>query len=232
MSVNYSIPLALVSLGALVAAASKWILRTDSQVCRASVFALAVLIGQVAYMLAVPQASGIHIYFQYFFAVPIAFGGIVLVDLITDQFMREYRAKAWFAVFGVLFALTAAYTAYQYHELLVNSSSADVTDIELIRSLKDIPADKNIIAVDTSQEALFWYDNPNIEYYAGRSIKGYLLDNGFPVADYQIVPRAYVDQFMQQINDLHGFGRAVSATNDRCSTNLCLLHLVTRTGSR
>src|SRR5262249_42533356 len=94
-SANYSIPLALISLGTLVAAASKRILWADSQVWRASIYAFAVLIGQVAYMLVAPQASGIHIYFQYFLSIPIAFGAVFVVDLISEQFIQEYRANAW-----------------------------------------------------------------------------------------------------------------------------------------
>jgi hypothetical protein len=96
----------------------------------------------------------------------------------------------------------------------------------MIKSLKDDPSTTSVIAVNTDALANFWYDNPNIEYYRGRTIKTYLLDDGFPFAEYIIVEHQYSDQFVRQINDEHGFGRSVSASVDQCSKNLCLLHLV------
>jgi 4-amino-4-deoxy-L-arabinose transferase-like glycosyltransferase len=224
-SVNYSIPLILTAIGVLIAVGLKKILRADRRIWVASVFALSVLAGQLFYNFVVPQASSIHLYFQYFFSIPVAFGMVFISEFVAETLLVENKMKAFAVVSGILLIATGAYACYQYDQLLFHSSGVDVTDIELIKSLNDIPASSSVIAVNNDEASNFWYGNPNIDYYAGRTIKAYLVDQGFPYADFIIVPSVYSDQFLKQINEEHGFGRSVSAKSDRCSKNLCVLDL-------
>jgi len=101
----------------------------------------------------------------------------------------------------------------------------DITDIALVQSLHDIPADKSILATETSQQALSWYQDPNIEYYAGRTLNTRLLQDGVPFADYQLVPPKYVQQLVDKINQ-GVYGPSVKASIAHCSTNICLVSLV------
>jgi hypothetical protein len=118
------------------------------------------------------------------------------------------------------------FTTYQYKYLLSEKIGGTKSDIELVETLKDIPIEKTIVVGEISEPGMWWYQNPNISYYTNnREIKTYLLEEGVPVSDFQLVPSSQVDAYIEAINS-GGYGPKVKARKVECSTNICLIELI------
>lgn len=215
---NYSIPLTLLSFIGIFAGIKNKVEVVNKNYKTFSWFIFGVLISEIFYMVFLKQASGIHIYYQYFLSVPIAFGLILLIDMVFN------KEKAWMWAVGILFLFLALFSRHQFYNLLFKDSGGDISDITLIKEIKNIPQNMTVIAAEINQLGIFWYDNPNIQYYSGRTIKGYLLEDGVPISDYQIVPKSQSNDYSKAIND-GGYGPRVYAREIKCSKNLCLLQL-------
>jgi len=224
LSRNFTIPLALAGLSGLVLMLSKGIRVHDGRAWTAAVFVCGITIGHVAYMLAVPQASGVHIYYQYFLAVAIAFGLVYLVDRFAEKLSPRSTKYTWAAVLLCVVLGTAASSIYQYHKLLVKDTAGDASDIALVRRVRDLPVGVLVIGIASNRTAASWFENKNIEYYAGRAIQGHDFTR-VPYADYQIVPVSYSAQILDAINTNALYGPGVTGTQVHCSTNFCLLEL-------
>lgn len=225
LSVNYSVPLGLV---AFVVLARVFRSKVDTNIKTICIFILAILLGELFYMVLLRQASGVHVYYQYFLSIPIAFGLLLLIDEITNlfkNFSEKEKKQTWLVVFSILCIGLMSYTTYQYNDLLFHSSGTDLTDIELMSYIKTIPLDKGIIVAEINNMAISWYQNPNIIYYSGReNIPTYLLEDGVPFADYQLVPSSQAKAYAQAI-DGGGYDQKITATIVKCSVNICLLNL-------
>ena len=148
-------------------------------------------------MAAVPQASFVHLYYQYFFAVPLALALVLGVSYLSN--LWKLKKKGCLVLFSIMILVVGAYAAYQFnrlHKLMIG----DETDIELLKAIKNVPEDLVVIGAHVNEGSITWFENPNIEYYAGRTIQGYVMGDGIPLADYQVIPREVTNEFLDIIN--------------------------------
>ncbi len=187
-------------------------------------FAAAVLIGQVFYLFFLKQATFVHVYYQYFFSVPIAFGTIWLANRLSAVVAQERRRNHLFI--GVVFVVIAASSLWSwrvYTNLLRNEMWGDRSDIALVASLSELPAEARVVVAD-DPTALEWFANPNITYYARRPIERHSLEK-VPLAPYQIVPSALAGGLVKLLASGQAYGAPVAAEKLACSTHFCLLKL-------
>ncbi len=223
ISKNYSIWLfisSLIGLGIILKSKAS-LLNKDLKIL--TTLATSIFISELIYIVLLPQASGIHIYFQYFFSIPVAIGLLTLLD-IPEKLLKTQKSNLWFFTLLLILILNVSFSTYEFHNLLFKSSGGDISDIELIKSLKSIPKNKEVIVAGIDQLDISWYQNPNIIYYSERDLKGYLLEEGVPFSDYQLVPKSQTEQYVLQINN-GGYGKNTSASSTNCSLNICLVSL-------
>ncbi len=226
LSKNFNIPIVFAGIGWLL-----WQLRTktsaiDSNSRALVVFSVAILVGSVVYMLAVPQVSGIHIYFQYYLSVPITIGLLFLIEFFAQKFSGAKQLKVWLALLGIVVICNIGWSVYQYNTLLNFNTWGDATDIALLKTIRELPIQATVVAAEEHPILTLWFQNPNIKYYTGREIQTYVLEDGVPIADYQIIPSRFKNDLTAFINNGSGYGKGVSASIVSCSTNYCLLELV------
>ena len=188
-------------------------------------FIAAVLGGQLFYLLFLKQATFVHLYYQYFFSLPIAFGTIWLIDRLAHLAKLEKKQKL-FLLAGVILtvAASALYARHVYMRLIYSETWGDRSDLAIVTALGELPADAQIVVVD-NESALEWWANPNIEYYAHRSVERYSLSQQVPFAPYQIVPFKIADPLTKIIASGKAYGTPVRVTSLRCSTHFCILKL-------
>lgn len=227
LSDNFSFPIFGAGLlGLFLALRGKAGLR-DRRFHDLAILATATFVASLAYMLLVPQASGIHTYFQFYLALPIAVGVVIFAYYCAGRFFpKTPQAPLGFAAF--FFACTALATGQHYYTFVHESTWGDQSDIALLRHVRELPIDAVVTAPQDHPLTAAWFDGPNIRYYAGRDIKSYQLDAGVPFSDYQIVPRTVTEEYAAFISTKDGYGTSVRVTTDLCSTDFCILHLVDR----
>jgi 4-amino-4-deoxy-L-arabinose transferase-like glycosyltransferase len=223
LSDNFSIPLFLIAMGGLIAGLrSRLVGDTEKELV---IFGVAVFLGSLAYQLAVPQASGVHIYYQFYYAIPVAIGLYMAAHIYAASYLRAWRGGLLVLV-GLMFLGSAAWTAHTYYTFIHVNQSGDRSDIALLQSLREIPPDLEIVAGATTDLGQNWFQNPNIRYYAGRDIPAYVMKSGMPLAPYQIIPIFTAKDYLSTVNVKHGYGTRVSATILYCSTDYCLVNLI------
>lgn len=220
--INYTIPALLAGICGL------WLgMRGGSDdgagVRRLAQAGIAILIASIAYMAVVPQASAIHVYFQYFLSIPVAIGLVLFVRFLATWWRASHAEQTTRYLGAVLVLALAANTAYTYVELL-SSQYGDASDIALLRSLKALPADKTVVAADTDQYVRDWFGNPNVMYYADRAITAYSFDDGIPPSDYLIVRKEVAPEIIAQIK-AGAAGPSTASADTSCAKTFCLLHL-------
>ena len=221
LQTNFSVPLFVLGIAGLGYELFRRF--RDERRRELALFATAALLGSLCYQLAVAQASGIHIYYQFYYAVPVAVGLFLLASAFATRFIRNRRGTI--VVCGILVLASAAWSFDQYRIFVHEGSWGDESDINLLKNVRAIPADQQVVAGEADELMRSWFDNPNIRYYAGRAIPAYVLETGVPEAPYQIVPIYVEEDYLRQINAAHGYGRSVRAESLYCSTHYCLLHL-------
>jgi hypothetical protein len=194
---------------------------------RLAVLAVATFAGSLAFLLIVPQASGIHAYFQFYWALPVAVGLVCFAHYCARRFFPgRDTARVWCVVALLLFPIVS--TGRHYYTFINENTWGDQSDIALLRHVNSLPSAATIIAAEEDPLSASWFAGPNIHYYSGRDIRSYVLATGVPFADYQIVPRAEAEQYAQFATSKKGYGTTVRATTDLCSTDFCIIHLVDR----
>lgn len=218
--INYTIPVLLAG------AVGLWTgLRKAAPVEHRKIATLGATIfaASVAYMAAVPQASAIHIYFQYFLSVPIAIGLLLLVYAIAEWWKpREAESYAMY-LGSLLFIALSITTAFTYNKFLT-SQYGDVSDIQLLKSLRTLPEGKTVVAADNDGYVRDWFMNPNIRYYSGRDIPTYSFDEGVEPADYMVVRKEVAPQIQQQLAD-GTVKKQAEIQQPRCSQTFCLIKI-------
>lgn len=109
-------------------------------------------------------------------------------------------------------------TRLSHHEMW-----GDRSDIALVRALRELPSTASIVVAD-SKTALEWFANPNIQYYARRTLMRYTLDH-VPRASYQIVPAHFGDNVVADLASGKAYGTRIAAKKLRCSTHFCLISM-------
>jgi hypothetical protein len=87
----------------------------------------------MTYILLLRNASGIHIYYQYYLALPVTFGLVLILDMIADKQDAIKRNRVWVLSLSLLFVFIAGYTVYQYDEFF-SHMVGDVSDIQLLKT--------------------------------------------------------------------------------------------------
>lgn len=222
---NYSLVLWTAGIAGLGAALFKKSMLVSSPEERAAAwFFIAVATGQLFYLVSLKQATFIHLYYQYFFSLPVALGTTLLLDRIARSARSiQNRHRILLGTAAALALVSGLYSVYVYTRLLSREMWGDRSDIALVRSLRDLPRDARIVAAD-NQTTLDWFANPNIVYYAGRSLERHLLAQ-VPFAPYQIVPVNMAPALTKLLTSGKAYGVPVSTDTLGCSTHFCLLHL-------
>jgi len=217
LSDNFTIVLAALGIGGLFVSIFISIkrIRRDSNIWILSVFVFSILIGQLVYLFAVSQASFQHIYFQYFLSLPIAFGLTFLILYIANR-SKDSRMEITLFLFALVTFFAVVNAGFTYNKMLFELNYGDQSDIELIQSLREIPLEQKIVAIDYLPN-LVWFQGPNIKYYAGRSIETY------PVNEIQLSPYMIVRSFI--VKDIVNFANNLAVEQLRCSTHFCLLQV-------
>jgi hypothetical protein len=124
----------------------------------------------------------------------------------------------------MLIILFSSWQSYRvYTNLLFHDFNGDVTDVELVRSLRQLPSEAEILALGDSNE-VEWWSVPSIEYYSGRHIKAQSFEQ-VPLVQYQIVPARFAERIVGLISDGTSYGVPYPAAVQTCSTNFCLLEV-------
>ncbi|OHA02822.1 MAG: hypothetical protein A3J58_01005 [Candidatus Sungbacteria bacterium RIFCSPHIGHO2_02_FULL_52_23] len=187
-------------------------------------FFIAIVVGQMFYLVSLKQATFIHLYYQYFFSLPVAFGTVLLLDRIAGSVRSvQNRHRVLLAAAAAITLASGLYSVHVYTRLLTKEMWGDRSDIALVRSLRDLPKDARIIVAD-NQTALDWFANPNIIYYAGRAPERFTLAE-VPHAPYQIVPASMAPALTKLLISGKAYGVAMPTDTLGCSTHFCLLHL-------
>jgi len=220
---NFTLPLAILgTIGIFWATGSE--LRKWESIAKAStaLFVLLIFIGEAAYSAFLKQASLRHVYYQYYFSIPFAFGNIYLLYWCTKKFIAQKNKIRVFAVVGSIIVLFTGWVSYKhYTSLLFQDIWGDVSDIKLIKTLRDMPMDRKI-AVIADEVALEWFSNPNIEYYAGRPLEKYLVGAEGDAA-YYIIPVAEAEAILARLNLRKQDKSGIGETQALCSKNFCLV---------
>lgn len=222
---NFTLLIAISGIAGLVLSFKKQKTGDETKRRTLLVTGLATLIGTLIYILVVRQASGVHIYYQYFLSVPVALGLLLLLHKIVESYAKFSSRKVWFFSLLILaLTYTTANAAYEYLHIFNYDTLGDATDIALISKVKDLPPGNSVIG-SGDQVVVDWLAGPNIRYYAGRPIDGYLLEK-VPFADYQFIPKVFYDQMTAAIASGQAYGRGIQIEKLDCSENFCLIHLL------
>lgn len=190
---------------------------------------LAVLIGvgTLAYALVVPQATAIHIYYQYFYSIAVAYGCVLLVERAELYTAYKRMSRAWVPIGVVIMVILCFYFGltrlYQDESIGFGYSG----EIELIKKVHTLDPSKNIIALIDNAGIASWMDNPNIVYYAGRKIPvNKIPDDGKFDFSYVIIMNDRVDSRIEILNKQIPKTEAYDTIG--CARALCLLEKMKR----
>ena len=220
---NFTLPLVILgTIGIFLAAGVELKKRGSVAKIGAALFVLSIFVGEAAYSIFLKQGSLRHVYYQYYFAIPFAFGNAYFLYWCAEKFISKKNKTRAFAVAGAILVLFAGWTSYKhYTSLLFQDIWGDASDIKLIKVLRDIPMDKKI-AVIADELTLEWFSNPNIEYYAERPLEKYLI-GAEGEASYYIVPLSGARAILAKLN-LHKQNKFnIEEMQALCSKNFCLV---------
>lgn len=180
--------------------------------------------GTIIYAFLVPQATFIHLYYQYYYLLPFAYGLTIGLQWIYRRARRDY---VYAYVAGGLALLILTLNSYEGFKNIyddIRQGFGARSDIDLIMKFRD--ADESVSLAAIGPPAMgSWYDNPNIRYYAHRPIKFY---EPKPAAEYEWIfapapDREYAGNLLNNV--------AIKNTKfevTACSANLCLFHRVNK----
>lgn len=179
-------------------------------------------VGTFLYALIVPQATEIHVYYQIFYALPIAYGIMLAVEMF-ELYLRRHQQQIVIASVAVVLAL-----AWSIHNGITNLYTDQVNawgtknEIEL---LKYVGTFKPEIVVTFIGDKGFnaWLDNPNIQYYAGRAIHIVEDPLGAAGSDWAMFGNAKESVVTQEVHELNKVtDKAYEFHLVKCSPLLCL----------
>ena len=202
---NFTLPLVLLGIIGLVLAVNAESRKRDNVVkLGTALFIFFVFLGELFYLTFLKQASLRHVYYQYYYAIPFTFGALYLLQWCTARFFSHRNSIRAFAAIGGIAVLFSGWMSYAaYTKLLFKDIWGDRSDIELIKTLKNIPLTEKIVVMD-NETTLGWFSNPNINYYAGRALEGHLINSSVkPEASYYIVSIAAVESKLSQSCSKH-----------------------------
>lgn len=182
-------------------------------------FAAAIFIGQLLYILLLQQASFVHLYYQYYLSFVFSFFAVWFIRELAQKTNHPNKIFIIIGVLAIIFSIWRTYNSYT--QLLYKDINGDETDITLIKSIKDIPLELDVIAIGDNNEQ-DWFSGPNIQYYTSRVIAHYPLDHA-PFAPYTFVPIRFSQKVVNFMKNGIAFGSPVPAKIATCSTNYCLI---------
>ncbi|OGH68271.1 MAG: hypothetical protein A3C15_03990 [Candidatus Magasanikbacteria bacterium RIFCSPHIGHO2_02_FULL_50_9b] len=178
----------------------------------------------LVYALLVPQATSIHIYYQYFYGPLVAWGGLLFFEWM-ERYVHRYAINAFVpaTIFGIVLALGL------YHGITILSVDRMAGwgwtgEIGLMKYVATLDKNKPIIAITGGANINTWFDNPNITYYAGRHIQTIDSPAGDFTYPYVIMGNEYITERTNELN------KKVASDEEyrilQCSQALCLLGVV------
>lgn len=221
---NFSAILLLLALAGLIFCIKSIIQKsTNKEEKSVLLFVVTIFIGQLFYIIFLQQASFVHLYYQYYLSFVFAFGIVWLIKVFSQN---RKNANRVFIIMGVIALILSIWqTYYAYTKLLTKDINGDETDIALIKSVKNVPLNIEVIAMGDKNEQE-WFSGPNIQYYTDRTISFYQPDH-VPFAPYTFVPKRFSQKVVDFMISGKAFGSPLSAKITSCSTNYCLIKVET-----
>lgn len=178
-----------------------------------------IFIGTLLYAVAVPQATYIHIYYQYFYSVPVAYGVMCGFEWLYKKIDHTKMVVPLAPALLVLVVFVSAYSSWLSMFADRVQGWGSPADLELIKQFRTSKPEDKIIFVGLNMKP--WFDNPNIEYYAGRVIPVF---EPVPEIDANtvLIQRNSVEAKLASLNkDLAK--KPFHYSQGPCSPNFCLL---------
>ncbi len=182
------------------------------------VFLSSIYLGQLIYSLLVRHASYMHMYYQYYFALPLAAGAVWLVYYLMEDAPKRV---AWLVslvmsigMIGFFFWRTSI-----VFRVMFTLTPEDITDIALLQFIGALPKDTTVAAVEQGRT---WFGNPNIAYYAKRNIISYPPEH-FPLISHLIVAKHLQPIVETTINSFQTPKKPFTANILKCSNHFCLI---------
>lgn len=151
----------------------------------------AIAVGQVCYLVAVPQAAAVHGYFQYYFSVPLALLFAMLSEAVRSRYGALLGRACALAIF--LFACTGTIGLWgQVRRMWYG----DATDVLLLRQIAVYP--EATVRVQALGGPPGWFDNPNIAYYTDRNIS-WAIPGELPFPDVYVVAKEWTDALVDRL---------------------------------
>jgi len=136
-----------------------------------------VALGTLAYAGVVRQAAAVHLYYQYFYSLFVAWGLLELIEWCRETALRFRWPQAaatalWAACVGVLF-----YNGIAVFNMIESQSWGGPAEVKLLKMIKAFPPQATVAAI-ASPDFDNWLGHPNIQYYSGHKISAMLPGEG------------------------------------------------------
>lgn len=186
----------------------------DRSPARLGLFFGSTLLTAAIWVGAFRQGSLIHVYWQYWFALPIA----ALVAAAVRLAGASGARRAWVAVaIGVVVAVLQVQARRAYADVLRDELGTP-DDIELLRGLRDDRFERFVFVPVVDSSLNGWFQGPLFEYYTDRAIAIAKAPGDVRVGDKVLVLR-----FQQRGLVADGVARwcGKALQNEKCGARLC-----------
>jgi hypothetical protein len=174
----------------------------------------AVVLGQLLYLIVVPQAASMHGYFQYYFSLPLAVGFALLLERIH---LRDGNGKVATGFFTFCILMQCLGVVLLWNQIR-RSWYGDATDVALLRETRTYPPTATVQALGGPKG---WFDNPNISYYAGRNI-ALVTPGELPFPDVYVVAKEPADALMERLR-MTNSTPVPTPIRRACSSHFCII---------
>lgn len=184
----------------------------------------AIAVGTVIYAFIVPQATGIHIYYQIFYSYFVAYGIMRGYEWLVEWYKKKYSIRAA-TVVSYLLALFLAVQVYEgaiYIYQDVSDGWGGVEEINLLKKLRLVPPTKKVVAI-VDQKTAVWLANANIEWYTGRTMANLAPEQG-ALADWAVITADKYDLKIKALNTATPTSTAFISRE--CSPWFCLIERI------
>ncbi|MGE5413754.1 MAG: hypothetical protein ACM3NW_06230, partial [Syntrophomonadaceae bacterium] len=167
-----------------------------------------------AWVLLFPQGSFIHVYWQYWFCLPIA--GLVAATVAAVE--TAWRARIIVRLAAAALVVMLFLASREAYAGIAADELGTAEDIAFLRSLKDDRFDRLVFVPVTDTPLTEWFQGPLFLYYTDRPVSVADRPDGLRRGDKLLVLR-YTDRplVFRRLQDW----ASRRLTNERCGTRLC-----------
>ncbi len=184
-------------------------------------FAITAL-GTLIYAAIVPQATAIHVYYQYFYGPLIAF---LLMRLFfwLESFVRTRRLNVplhWCLIVAVV--CLGLYSGITSLFQDISSGWGSPAEIEMLKIIGRAPVRETAAFLGAETNLYAWFDNPNIDFYAHRRIDNAPDPEQAVRYDWIVLGSGNIEQKRDLLVQFSHERVVIDIVG--CTPHLCLLH--------